>query len=166
MAWVYLSWVIVLVGAVISYAIQNYYRFEYKSLKEDSSLKLKILLSLQLLTYLLKKLKDGLAKVPSQKIHEDLKIPYGILEDIAEMLERARIIFIHKEEGESIEQYQVARDPETLTIASVLNTLYNSGLNRTFGTTGYGLERLKQSLSNIQVLIEKSPDNLRLKDLC
>jgi len=163
--WLQISWIIVLYGSTLSYAVENANKYELGHIKTHLNIKGKIIVCLRFLNFLTQNLKKGNGKVSIQRVHKELHVPFLLIQEISSYLKKAGIIYISEEKNGESTYYQLARDPDMLTISYVLNALYLSGLNIVPITNSVEIERIKQALANMQGLLESSSYNLRLKDI-
>jgi membrane protein len=163
--WLQVSWLIVLFGAEISFAEQNVetYEFEPDSLKVSQSFK--TLLSLSITHSCVKKFQQ--AEVPStaDEISQQLEIPIRLVRQVLFELTEAHILSeVSLDEGEKM-GYQPAHHIEDLTVASVVEKLDRQGIDSIPVVESATSRKLKASLAGFHDIIDKSPANLRLKDL-
>ncbi|MFA4992256.1 MAG: YhjD/YihY/BrkB family envelope integrity protein [Candidatus Omnitrophota bacterium] len=163
--WLQLSWRIVLFGAEISFAHQNVDTYEFEQESMSVSLSFKKLLSLQIVRLLVKNFKQGDPPVTAAQISHVLEIPIRLVRQITYDLSEAGIISSTQKDGDKAGALQPARDTDTLTIKYVLDSLEHSGTEDIPIAETEELRKLKKSLSDFSVQIEKSPANVRLKDI-
>ncbi len=163
--WLQLSWLIVLFGAEVSFAEQNVetYEFEPDCLKISSSYKR--LLSLSVAHLCVKKFEQGQSAPSAEEISHELEIPIRLVNQILFELTQASILSEVNRDGSEEIGYHPARSIEDLTVTSVVTKLDQQGIDSIPVVESKTLDRLKESLGQFREAVEKSPANVRLKDL-
>ena len=165
MIWLQLSWLIVLFGAEISFAHQNVDTFEFEPDARSVSHAFKRLLALRIVNLLVKHFSDGDGSWDETKISHTLEIPIRLVRQILhELVECGIVSQICLDDGEET-AFQPARDPDAMTIKYVVNALEQNGSALIPVAESEELKNLEESLKRFDDLIEKSPDNLLLKDI-
>lgn len=165
LVWLQISWLIVLFGAVVSYAHQNQEAFELAPESGRISHHLRTLLTLQVVHLLVKAFTEGQRPVPAPQIARSLDLPHHLLHDILRDLVAAGIISPVCSAPSGERGYQPARDSDLLTIEYVMSQMESLGTPDLPRDPPPTEGRLMQSLEAFQDLIRKSPANLKLKDL-
>lgn len=163
--WLQLSWRVVLFGAEISFAHQNVDTYEFEQESMSASPSFKKLLSLRIVHLLAKNFKQGNQPTTAVQISRALEIPIRLVRQITYDLGEAGIISSTREEGNKGGGFQPGRDTDSLTVKYVLDSLDHIGTEDIPVTETEELKKLKKSLADFSALIEKSPANIRLKDL-
>ncbi|MBK5101979.1 MAG: YihY family inner membrane protein [Desulfobacteraceae bacterium] len=163
--WLQLSWLILLFGAEISFAHQNVdtYEFEPDSLKVSHSFKR--LLSLEIVHLLVKDFTERGESWNETQISHKLEIPIRLVRQIMYELVETKIVSQIKADEDGAVAYQPARDPDTLTIKYVINSLEERGSDTIPVGQSEELNKLSASLKAFDDLIRNSPANMRLKDI-
>jgi len=127
LAWLQLSWLIILFGAELSFAHQNVgqYRLEEESTNISSSYRKR--LTLYVLHFIIKRFASGSAAPNFDTILKETKLPYRLLQSILEILERTNIISVLKSEEYKVWRYQPAVDTDLLTSDYVLTAIEDLG---------------------------------------
>ena len=89
--WLQLSWVIVLLGAEISFANQNVDRYEFESDARHISSRFKRLVSLMIANLVVKNFALGKKSLTATEISQELKVPIRIVRDIIYELVEVKI---------------------------------------------------------------------------
>jgi membrane protein len=87
-----------------------------------------------------------------------------VLFDLYELVE-SKIVSEVKTDGEKTVAYQPGQDPDLMTIKYVLDKLDTHGSDAIPVVQSQELERISDSLQTFGDLIEKSPANIRLRDI-
>ena len=127
LAWLQLSWLIILFGAELSFAHQNVgrYRLEEESTNISSSYRKR--LTLYVLHFIIKRFASGSAASNFDTILKETKLPYRLLQAIIETLVQANILSVLKSEEYKVWRYQPAVDTDLLTTEYVLTAIETLG---------------------------------------
>jgi membrane protein len=165
LVWLQISWLIVLFGAVVSYAHQNQEAFELAPDSGRISHHLRTLLTLRVVHFLVKGFTEGERPVTAPQMALALDLPHHLLHHILRDLVATGIISPVCPGPNEEPGYQPARDSDMITIEFVtteMESLGTADLPREKTPTE---RRLQGSLETFQDLIRKSSANLKLKDL-
>jgi membrane protein len=159
LAWLQLSWLIVLYGAELSFAHQNEDTYEFEPDALQASHRLRMLLALRITQDLIRRFAAGEKPSTAGEISNRLEIPIRFVNDILFELVRSRILSpaIVPENGERA--YQPARDIDSLTIRFVLDALEERGINRLPFTDGPEFTALASRLEAFGKAMQALPDN-------
>ena len=163
--WMQLSWLIVLLGAEMSFAHQNAdtYEFEQDCLKVSHSFKK--LLGLRIVHLLVKQFSNTENPYNESHISQELEIPIRLVRQIlGELVESGIIARIKANEDRDL-AYQPARNTETMTIKYVIDALEERGTDTLPVAESEELKKLSECLKTFGDLIDKSPANKRLQDI-
>lgn len=165
LAWLQLSWLIVLFGAEISFAEQNVetYEFEPDSLKASHSFQR--LAALGIAHLCVKRFDKAQAPLTGIQIAHTLEIPVRLARQVLFELTESGILSEVKIDDGKLIAYQPARDINDLTIQSVSALLDHRGIADIPFDKTVSIERIKKALENFSITLKKSPDNLALKDI-
>ena len=165
LVWLQLSWLIVLLGAEISFAHQNVdtYEFEPDCLKASQAFKR--LIAIYITQRIIKNFDAGKAPLTATALSHELEIPIRLVRELLFELTQVRILSEVKEQDNQELGFQPARDPQTLTIFSVARALENKGSGAIPVPQTEALTVVSDSLQAFAETIEKSPKNKLLKDI-
>ena len=163
--WLQVSWLIVLLGAEISFAKQNVARYEYEYDSLNISYKLKSILTLLVANYVIKIFEKGDTPFTSFQLSRELKIPVGIVRSITFELTEAGIFSETLRQNPKEKAYQPGRDIHTITVHSVLKKLENKGIQKMTSATGKEYLKIAVVVEGFEQIIENSPSNVLLKDI-
>lgn len=128
LVWMQLSWTIILIGAGISYSIQNVKNFEYELEVNQLSYSLKTKLALLILRSIAERFKKGLPPQTSHDISEDTELPHRITKLILVSMVDAELVREVKTDDEQQFAYTPAFDIDDMTISNCINKLQTSGV--------------------------------------
>ncbi len=132
MIWLELSWLIVLLGAEISYAYQNAVHYEQEAEGVQVSLKDKKILTLMVTKKIIRNFVEGRPAMNAAEIALELSIPVRIVRDIIYILLNAKIIIeTYNQEIREV-AYQPALDPSVITVSYVFDEIDKLGHQITF----------------------------------
>lgn len=125
--WMQISWLVVLMGAEISFANQNVsrYEFEYESLKINSYQKR--LLTLLILNIIVKRFIAGDSPASASEISKNIQIPVRLVRDILYTLSAAGLITEINIEKPRKRLYQPSMDTGRMNIEFVLSKIDQVG---------------------------------------
>jgi membrane protein len=163
--WLQSSWIIVLLGAELSFAYQNIsrYEFEYEALNISNYHKRALVLMIMHL--IIRNFSMGEKPLSAEKIAGTLKISVRLARDILQDLSSVDLVsVIH--ENEHIERlYQPALDIKKLTVSFVFSRLDKKGIVHTMLSKNKNYEKVITILEKFDKLIAKSDSNILIKDL-
>lgn len=163
--WLQMSWIIVLIGAEISFAHQNVDTYEFEPDSEHINLSFKRLLSLLIAHLLTKHFSDGEKPLTAQQISHSLEIPVRLVRQILFELVHSNIMSEVKTDNEKELAYQPAFDIHRLTLAHVLEALDQRGVGSIPVVQSRELGVLSEALEGIREAVDRSPANRLLKDI-
>ncbi|BDX38071.1 hypothetical protein CYCD_14260 [Tenuifilaceae bacterium CYCD] len=127
--WLQTSWLIVLFGAEISFAYQNVEMYEFEEETDYISHNNRKVLSILILTTIIKRFKDGEKPLTSLELSKSLHIPQRLMRNLLGlMLDSGLLNEVVLKESKNL-AYQPARHIEQLTLAYVEDKLDNYGLS-------------------------------------
>jgi membrane protein len=163
--WLQLSWLIVLLGAELSFVEQNVERYEFERAYQKVSFSLKKLLSLRIAHMLVDNFSRSADPLDEVYIARSLKIPVRLAREILSELRAAGVVVQVALEDESIVAYQPARNPEGITVQDVIDALETQGTDDIPVSESEELKTLSACLKSFHELIARSPSNVRLQDI-
>jgi membrane protein len=163
--WLQISWLIVLFGAEISFALQNIdtYEFEPDCLRVSTSFKK--LISLQTAHLLIKNFSNEHAPLTAIQISHTLEIPIRLVSQILYEFVESGIASETKTEEYNQFAYQPSRDINIITIKYIFDALEQRGTDEIPVAQTRELKTLSEALKTFNDTIEKSPANRLLKDI-
>ncbi len=165
MLWLELSWLIVLLGAEISFAYQNEVHYEQEAEGTTVSLKDKKILMLMVTRKIIRNFVEGRPAMNASEIAADLSIPVRLVRDVIYILLNSKIIIetINQEMREVA--YQPAIDPSVITVSFVIDETDKLGHQVNFDNDTPDKEKISDIVESFYNDIRQSPKNLLLKDL-
>jgi membrane protein len=163
--WLQSSWLIVLLGAEISFANQNVSRYEFESEALNVSNHQKRALTLLIMHLIINNFANGEKPLNSEAIALKLKIPVRLVRDIIQDLNSVNLVSMVNVGEDKQRFYQPAMDIYSITVSLVLSRLDTKGINQTISVKSREFEKVTAMLSRFDKLIAKSESNILLKDL-
>lgn len=163
--WVHSSWIILLLGAELSFANQNISRYEYESEALNVSHHQKRALALLIMSIISKNFSTGEKPVSAENMSGTLKVPVRLIREILNELQGAGLVsVIH--EGEHKERlYQPAIDINRLSVNYVFNRLDKKGSEHAVVLESKEYHKINSMLDKFDGLIAGSDSNILIKDL-
>lgn len=163
--WIQTTWLIVLLGAEISFAKQNVSRYEYESdAMKISSFHRKVF-TIMILNSVVKNFKNGNPPRGAEALASDLKIPVRITSELLNDLKDAGLVSEILSEKDKRRTYQPAMDINMLTVGFVLNRLENMGTDHNTVLKSKEYNKVLIILSQFDKLMMDADQNILIKDL-
>jgi len=121
--WLHIGWVIVLLGAQVSYAHQHVHFFQgdRELLAQSPAGREKLVLHMMLLIG--RNFYHGLDPMSISDLAARLRLPAGMVKEFLEMFAQTKLVLPLADE----ETFVLGRDPETISIKEILDCVRNSG---------------------------------------
>lgn len=165
LAWLQISWLIVLFGVEISLAHQTENDHEFEPDFHDASHRLRILLSLLVTSRFIKNFIRGEKPMTAADISKELKIPRRLVHDIVSVLVTSGILSVAGTNDGKIHGYQPAMDVNALNIRYVIEAVEKQGMSKTHLMADPEFKSLSESLDAFGKTIENLQENKLLKDI-
>lgn len=165
LVWLQISWLIVLLGAEISFAYQNVDKYEIEAASRQISNHNKRVLSLLIAHYAVKKFEKGDPPPVSTEMGNELGIPIRLVRDILYDMVQARILVETITESPKEKGYQPAIDINKITIQFVSQKLDDLGGSKQMAKDSKIHTRINELYDEIFKTLSSSPTNMTLKDI-
>ncbi len=165
LAWLQISWVIVLLGAEVSFAHQNLATYEFEQDSLDISYSFKRLLTLLMVSVAAKRFCKAESPLTESELTRQLDIPIRLVRQILFELVSAGIFSEVMSTSNKERAYQPSRCEEELTVKNVLDILENKGVSNIPVLESPELKKLRDNLEAFSQAIKNSPANVLLKDI-
>jgi membrane protein len=163
--WMQISWLIVLLGAEISFANQNVNLYEYESDSLLLSPRLKKILTFMVANLVVQNFEEGEEPLTSTEISRKLKIPVRLVREIVDALVNVKIFSELILEDQKERAYQPAIDIHKITFGMIKYRLEDMGSHHIQPLKSKEYKRILQMMDEAQELLENSDKNLLIKDL-
>jgi len=163
--WLNLSWLIVLLGAEITFAFQHADTYEFE--QECRALKpgYKRLMTLWVMHHLVKFFKNGDCPPGVDDISMMLRMPARLVQQILTELMLCNMVAEVSIAGKTGIRYQPARDISTITISAVIEALEDYGGSGLRVSETDELKKLEQHLDCFKAMVAEAPENTVLAGL-
>jgi membrane protein len=165
LAWLQLSWLIVLLGAEISFAVHNEEDYEFETDTQKTSYYYKKLLALRIVKLCVKNFCQGEKPADIHVITHASGAPIRLVREILFDLVEARVLSEVKQSDESECYYQPAQDVANLTIKKVLDLLDRKGNGNIPFVNDHEIQKISSTLASLDHLVIISSENIPLKNL-
>jgi membrane protein len=165
LAWLQISWIIVLFGAEISFAKQNAQAHEFEADTSRASPGLRKMIALQIARLVVHKFMAGDAPLTAATIAAELDQPSLMTRRVlGELVESGVLNEVHVDPT-APPTYVPARDVDQFTISFILEALEARGVNELPLPEGQENARLSRALEQLRDSLRQSPGNRNLKEL-
>lgn len=163
--WLQVTWLIVLMGAELSFAYQNIEYYEY----EDAALKLshdnKRILTLLISHQIIKNFEEGGKPRNTEYLSHKLGIPLRLLNELVYELVTAGILVELNAEHPKDRSYVPAVDIHNITVEYIYSQIEKVGGDHLYVTESADVEKITRIHDHLMHSIKESPSNILLKDL-
>jgi membrane protein len=165
LAWLQVSWLIVLFGAELAYAVQNVGKYEFEQDTSHASPGLRKLVALRITLYLVRRFGEGAVPVEAGQIADDLGLPLLLTNRVLRELTASDILTEVQRADDDRQGYMPARDVDHFTIGYVLEALERRGVNGIPLPDSPEFTALSAALDDLQGAVQQSPANKLLKEI-
>ncbi|MCA1743968.1 MAG: YihY/virulence factor BrkB family protein [Desulfovibrionales bacterium] len=163
--WLQASWMIVLFGSELSFAYTNVRRYIFATEVKNISQEYKSKISLAVMRLIIKNfMSDGQAATP-EEIQQELGLPILLVQHITNDLLEADLIVQLSNTGEDSEHYHPGKDINIMTISFILKELQKSGYSDIPINHDAAWKKISKTLDHFEEVIDKSSENVLLKDV-
>ncbi len=163
--WLQLSWLIVLLGAELSFAYQNYRSFEFDADIKRISYKYKRLVYLLIVHHVTSRFEKGEEPVTNMNLSVNLKLPIRLVNELLFELVESKVFSEVSLGRENEVFYQPALDINKLSITTVVSMVETRGSSDFHFEESKELNHLRTILEDFENRLSVSNDNILLKDL-
>jgi membrane protein len=165
LVWLQMSWLIVLLGAEISFAHQNVATYEFERDCLTVSHSFKRMVALMMTCLCVKNFRNAARPLTADDVSRELEAPIRLIRSVLSELTEARILSEVCSDPREEVAYQPACDIHGLTVAGVVNRLDQQGDTTVPVAESSDFNKLRETVQRFREMIERSPENLRLQDL-
>ncbi len=165
LAMLQMIWMIVLFGAEIAYANEHYETFGFHPDYSRISVSSKKLLMLRIFHLLTKKFSSGDKPLSASQIAHALEIPVRLVRQILNELNDVGLVVETVKGVKSEAAFQPGRTIENITVKFALDEYEKYGIKKIPDYQTDETEKISKYLKDISETIEKSPANVRLKEI-
>ena len=165
LAWLQMSWMIVLLGAEIAYAYEHYETFGFHPDYSRISFASRKLLVLRIFHLLTKKFSQGEKPLSVKQIAHTLEIPVRLVRQFLYELTNVGLVVETVKGTKDEAAFQPGKTIENITVKYALDEFEKYGIAQIPDNPSDEAEKISMFLKNISEAIEKSPGNVRLKEI-
>jgi membrane protein len=159
------SWIVVLLGAELTFANQNFLHYELESVSLNISHYHKRALVIMIMHLIIRNFSVGERPVSAETIANALKIPIRLARDILQDLANAKLVSVLHENEHKERLYQPALDINRLTVSYVFSTLDKKGIGQHVISRTKDYNKVIAILEKFDRLMAKSDSNILIRDL-
>jgi membrane protein len=159
------SWIVVLLGAELTFANQNFLHYELESVSLNLSNYHKRAVVIMILHMIILNFSAGEKPISAETIANNLKIPVRLARDILQDLVNAQLVSVLHENEHKERLYQPALDINRMTLSFVFSRLDKKGINQIVLSRTKDYNKVITILDKFDRLMAKSDSNILIKDL-
>jgi len=163
--WLQITWLIVLMGAELSFAYQNIENYEFEENALNLSQNNKRILTLLMAHKIIKNFEEGTVPWNTEALSHELGIPIRLVNSLVFELVEAGILAELAAANPKDRTYQPAVDINKITVAYIYNQMEKIGGARMIVTESDVLTKIAHLHEHILHSIRESPSNILLKDI-
>lgn len=129
LAWLYANWSIILIGAEISFAVQNYRTMQWEKTTEHVSPWARTILGIMVVLKICQNFRDGKGGWNALDFARENGIPTRVMRSVIENLQNARLILPVARENKEDNSFLPGRSPDHLTLAMIEEAFRNTHNN-------------------------------------
>ncbi len=160
-----ISWMIVLLGAEIAHANEHYETYGFHPDYFRISVSSKRILMLRVFHLLAKKFSLGEKPLSADQISKALEIPVRLVRQLLDELSDVGLVVETAKGIKGEVAFQPGRTIENITVKLVLDEYEKYGITKIPRDPSDEAEKLNKYLKDISEAIDKSPGNVRLKEI-
>lgn len=165
LVWLQVSWIIVLFGAEIAYAVQHVRHYEYAPDTRRSSFGYRQRVALGIVQHVVQCFDQGAAPLTMSQIAAELGLPRPLAQRVLDELVESRVLTPIPGEDEDDPGFLPARDVDHFTITYILDALEARGIDDIPLRPTPAQERLTAAVDALRQVARQSAANIRLKDI-
>jgi len=159
------SWIVVLLGAELTFANQNFLHYELESVSMNISHYQKRAVMIMILHMIVQNFSLGEKPISAETIALNLKIPVRLARDILQDLTNAKLVSVLHENEHKERLYQPALDINRMTVSFVLSQLDKKGISQVVVSRTKDYSKVVSILDKFDRIVAKSDANILIKDL-
>jgi membrane protein len=165
LVWLQMSWMIILFGAEFAHSFEHFETFGFQPDYSRISISSKRIIMLRIFHLLTKRFSLGETPLSAKEISHRLEIPVPL---IRQLLGELMSVGLVTEASRGIKQevaFQPGRTIENITVKEALDEFEKHGITKIPDPSSEDARKIAQYLREISETIEKSPANVRLKEI-
>lgn len=164
--WMRMNWLIIMIGAEMTYALQSVFTYEYYYVEKDLSITTKRVLHILILHKIIKQFQYQEVRWECLEFSKHFSLPTKLVNQIlATFVDHGVILKIHDEES-GRETYLPAKDIHTIHIADIYELLENNGDDQLLShVKSTELSAVITAVEGIYYTVQESRYNQLVKDI-
>ncbi|MDR0421621.1 MAG: YihY/virulence factor BrkB family protein [Proteiniphilum sp.] len=164
--WIQMSWFIVLIGAEVSYAVQNVRKFSFEKETRHISRRYRDFFTLMIASEIVQRFADEKPPLTADRISVRCKAPGRLTNDILDQLVELKIISVTpSEDDERVPAFQPAADISLITVNRLISRLDEQGSEDFMIDIAGNFHEHWKALLNTRKGLHNGSGDLLLKDL-
>jgi len=163
--WLQITWLIVLMGAELSFAYQNIENYEFEVNALNLSQNNKRILTLLISHQIIKNFEDGVEPWNTETLSHELGMPIRLVNELVYELVEAGILAELAATNPKDRSYQPAVDINKITVSYIYDQMEKVGGDHMIVTESDELNKITRIHEHILHSIRESPSNILMKDL-
>jgi membrane protein len=162
--WLYISWILVLLGAEICYAFQNLGSAVRRGMVENLSPRARQRVALMVLGSITARFLDGFGPRPVREVARALRLPEDAVQDALALLALAGVTVALKEDDEEEPSFTLAVAPDKILLSEVAAAVLTCGESQGCGELFAQTDRADAVLDGFAQAAAQSPANMTLAE--
>ncbi len=165
LVWLQISWLVVLFGAEISFAIDNDETYEFERDCLNASPRLKRLMCLRITEIFAKNFAQSNPPLRATEIAHTLEAPIRLIRELIDDLVHAKVLIEVSSESKQVHLYQPAKSLEQLTIHQIVDALDRRGEDNLVIVKPNSLDAITRRVEVLEQNVMMSEENVRIQDV-
>ena len=165
LTWLQISWLVVLFGAEVSFAVDNEEKYEFERDCTRASHYFKRVVALKLAELCVKRFDKGQGPAETVELAHELDAPIRLVRELLFDLEAAGILSQVQREDKAGDWHQPAQPPEKITISRVWSALDRLGQDHPAMVAEDLLDPVMKRAEALDRAVEKAPENVQVRDI-
>lgn len=164
--WMQLVWVVTLAGAVICYASQNIYRYNFSSQIGNISPEYKLKFTLSVMTIVVQEYLDNQVTPTEEQITEKYELPNRLVSTtVQQLLDVGLLLRVLPDTKVQVFGFAPAVDASQLTVGEVVKRLRSYGSDNFIPDFDIRFKQLIESMNKAESDMYETVDMVKIKDL-
>lgn len=160
--WIYISWIIVLIGAKLSNAIQHIHAYQQEFASTTASDREREKIAFYIMARVAKRFHGGLAPLPEDELSNELALPARITRDLMRLLAAAGILV---EVFGDDSAFQPARDLNAIRLSEISGAVRNAGESGWRVPSAMSNNRIERAIESLDAKTTGELDAITLYDI-
>jgi len=165
LGWVQMSWMIILFGAEFAHAVEYFETFGFHPDYSRISISSKRMIMLRIFHLLTKRFSLGETPLSAKEISHRLEIPAPLIRQLLSELMNVGLVTEASGGIKHDVAFQPGRTIENITVKEALDEFEKHGISKLPDSSSEDARKIAAYLKEISDVLEKSPANVRLKEI-